>query len=437
MANKGTQALLKSDISLIKDIVEGKVSISVSTTDVEGVMRLNPSLDAVFPPMVDIPYERADSFARKLGFSRGSWRYKAFAFSSLIFMFIQMLLSVFSAMFVKIGLRPFYRADFLGHVKNCGVVISYSDENFKETASMLPLNIYWMATWWTMLISRSWDVLIAKFLDKPVVMFPNSVGPFRTFLGRFMSRLALNSCDLILVREPVSYRIVESLHVKTPKILTFDTTWLFKSTSNSIFKDDSRPRLGVSPGIYSHVFSEREIWEHVTSYAKALDEAVENFGFSVVFLPHYISGFQYDDLAISKMMVEKMKNKNQAVIIRVERVEEFKSFLDKMDMVISSKMHPAVLALSGHVPTLCIAYDHKQTGLFEGLDMNDCVILLNELSGRRLFSKICYVWNNRERIKAMLEERIPSIRKNIRETIGYALSQFGQVDALKRASKKQ
>jgi len=421
MNNKGTEALLKSDIAIIREILNGDVHFSVSTTDVEGVRKLNLPLDAVLPSVVDIPYEKADFFARKLGYRRVSLSYKACALASLVLMFIQIPLSIFSAFLVRIGLKGFYRSEVLDKMKKCDMVVSYSDENFKEGASFLPLNVYWILTWWTMLISKTWDVLMAKYYGKPVVMFPNSFGPFKTIFGRFLSRFALNSCSLILVREPISYRIVKSLDVKTSKILTYDTTWLFESTINPKLKDNLGPRVGVSPGIYSHVFSEGEIQKHVVSYAEALDKAVEKFGFSFVFMPQYLSGFQYDDLEVSNMIVQKMKNKDHAVIAKIENVEEFKSFIDKMDIMISSKMHPAVLALSGYVPTVCIAYDHKQMGLFEGLDMIKCVIPLYELSGERLFSKICYVWNNKERIKAMLETYAISIRKNIIETVKSAL----------------
>jgi len=434
MANKGTQALLKSDVSVIRDTFNGNVSFSVSTTDVEGVGRLNLSLDAVLPPLVDIPYERADFFARKLGYERRSLKYQALTLASLIFMFLQIALSISSAFLVKAGVKGFYRSQVLEKVKKCDIVVSCSDENFKEGASFLPFNAYWIITWWTMLISRTLDVLIAKYFGKPVVLFPNSLGPFRTAIGRFLARLALNRYGLILVRERISYHIAKSLHVSPTKILTYDTPLLFESNINQKLKYGSSPRVGVSPGIYSHVFSEDEIQRHVVSYAEALDEGVEKFGFFFVFLPQYVTGFQYDDLQVSKMIVGKMKNKNHTVIVDVENVDEFKSFIDKMDMVISSKMHPSVFGLSGCVPTVCIAYDHKQTGLFEYLNLGKCVIPLYELSGEKLFSKICYVWNNRKRIKTILEASVPSIRKKIKETIRFALFHMNEVctDANKR-----
>jgi len=424
MSNKGTQGLLKSDISVIRDIIKRDVGISVSTVDIEGVKRLNLSLDAVLPPMVDIPYEKADSYARKLGFTRASWRYKAFAIASLVYMFIQTILSVFSAVLVKIGLKAFYRAEVLKHVKACNIVISYSDENFKETASLLPLNVYWIVTWWSMLIVRTWEILIAKFFEKPVVMFPNSVGPFRTWIGRFLSRLALNRCDCILVREPVSYEIINSLRIKCPKILTSDTTLIFESTYDTVFDTPSRPVMGITAGIYSHSLSEKEVYKYVTAHAKVLDRAIERYGFEVVFLPHYVTGFRYDDSEISELILNQMKNKNRAKITKADTFEEYKSFLDQMDIVVSSKMHSAVLATSGYVPTLCIAYDHKQIGYFEQLGLNTCVLNVHHVSYEMLLSGINNVWNRRDEIRALLKERVPVLRKDVRKATKRAITAF-------------
>lgn len=427
MSNKGTQGLLKSDVSVIRDVVAGDVAFSVSTTDVEGVKRLNLPLDAIFPPIVDIPYEKADLFARKFGFTRDSWRYKVFALGSLIFMFIQAILSVFSVVLVKAGLRAFYRGEVLEHFRGSNLVISYSDENFKEGTSLLPLNAYWILTWWSMLISRTWEVLIAKFLGKPVILFPNSVGPFRTWIGRFLARLALNSCVCILIREPISCEIVDSLGIKSPRILTSDTTLLFKSSNDVIFDAASHPLMGVSAGVYSHSFSEKEINKYIDAHANALDRAIEKYGLSVVFMPHYVSGFKYDDLEICKSILNHMENRKAARIANLNTAEEFKSLLGQMDLVISSKMHPAVLAASGFVPTLCIAYDHKQSGFFKQLNLTDCILHVHNVLQETLSLKIDHVWSGRDEISAVLRERIPMLQQDIRKAIRQALGQFVEV----------
>lgn len=421
MNNKGTQALIKSDVSILRNIVNGDVAFSVSTTDIEGLKRLNLSLDAVLPPMVDIPYERTDAYAKRFGFTRASTKYKVFAMGGLIFMFVQALMAAFSAVVVKLGLKGLYRVEVLENVKNSHIVVSYSDENFKETASFLPLNAYWAITWWSMLLTRTWDVLIAKFLGKRVVMFPNSVGPFRTRLGRLLAKLTLNRFDCILVREPISYKVVTLLGVGAPTILTCDTTLLLKGTDEVNFTSLPHPLLGVSPGLYAHSLPKMEIHRYISEHAKALDAAIEKYGFSVVFLPHYVSNFRYDDLEVSRLILQRMRNKRRAKIVELSSVNPFKSILDRMDMVISSKMHPAVLAISGYVPTLCVAYDQKQSGFFQILDLTECVIPIQEFSYERLLLRIGRVWHRRNEIRAMLKKKVPLLQKDITEAITLSL----------------
>lgn len=424
MANKGTQSLLMSDISVIKEIMKDDVTFSAATTDIEGVNRLNLSLMALTQPMVDIPYEKADAHARKFGYTRHSIRYKAFALAYLFYMFIQIALSVISATLVKAKLKAFYRPKSLIHIKNCDLVVSCSDENFKESSSMLPLNIYWILTWWSMLISRTWEIFIAKFLGKPVVMFPNSVGPFRTFIGRLLSKIALNLYDFIAVRDPISYEAVKSLKIRSPKILTSDTALLFKAQGNSPNENRFNRTVGVMPGVYSHSLSEKEIRKYITAHAEALDKATSKHGFSLVFLPHHVSGFKYDDLELCKLIIDRMKNAGHVKIVEVTNAEEFKSLITQMSFVISSKMHPAVLAASAYVPALCIAYDPKQTGFFMSLGITECSIPIYEVSCETLFSKIDYVWNNRERLRAILEKRVPELQEHIKKNMTLVIKSF-------------
>lgn len=422
MSNKGTEGLLKSDLSVIRDVIVGDVNFAVTTTDIEGVRRLNLGLKAVFPPMVDIPYERADYFARKSGYERSSWRYKASAIASLVFMLAQAVFSVGSAVLVKAGLKSFYRSKALEYTRDSSIVVSCSGENYKEASTHLSLNFYWIITWWSMLFSRAWQILVAKFFGKPVVVLPNSVGPFRTSIGRFLSRLALNNCDVILVRDLISFSTAMSLGVKSPKILTSDTTLMFGSFASADPHLSTRPLMGVSAGIYGYAVSEGKIRKYVFAHAKAIDRAVERHGFSVIFSPHYTTGLRYDDLEICKMILGNMKNKGVARIVHAKTTEEFKSLLGQMDIVVSSKMHPAVLATTEYVPTLCIVYDQKQTGYFSQLNLPQCLLLFQNVSEAALLSKIEEVWGEREEIRARLKERIPQLQQVTKKAIKQALT---------------
>ena len=416
MNNKGTQALLTSDVMVIDETVNG-AAIAVSTTDIDGVKKLDLPLSQLLPPMVDIPYVKADQLSPRFGFERKGFAYKILTLALLIQMSVQVVLSLVSVTLSKIGFKALYRGEVIESIKNSNIVISHSDENFKETASLLPLNLYWTLTWWSMLISRTMDIIVSRSFGKPVIMFPNSVGPFRTWIGRFLTRLSLNCCDYIMIRDPISYRIVNEVGIRTSKFLTYDTALLFNRSGNGISTDLSRPIIGVSAGIYGQSLSLAEVQNYISAHAMALDRAVEKYGFSVAFLPHYISGFGNDDYDVSKSIVEEMRNKQQTKIILTDSVAEFTPLLNKMDMVISSKMHPAILAVLGYVPVLCISYDHKQTGFFQRLNMGECNINIRDVSYELLFSKIDQTWAHRKTLEEALKRQIPQWQKNVKLTI--------------------
>jgi polysaccharide pyruvyl transferase WcaK-like protein len=213
------------------------------------------------------------------------------------------------------------------------------------------------------------------------------------------------------------------LKIDTPKILTYDTALLFRQKEGRNTQNFPRPLVGVSAGIYSHSLSKGEVENYILAHAKALDAVIERYGFFILFLPHYVGGFKNDDLCVSKLILDKMKNKSRTQLILAKNVSEFKQYLDQADMVISSKMHPAILASSGYVPTLCIAYDHKQTAFFQNLGMLDFVLNIRQISYESLLSKITLVWDNKAVLEDKLRKEIPkwqrSIKMNIEKVVNY------------------
>jgi colanic acid/amylovoran biosynthesis protein len=343
-------------------------------------------------------------------------------------MFFQTLLAIFSAILTKIGLGALYRGEFFSYMKNCDLVVSCSDENYKEAASLLPTNLSWTITWWTYIFYRTLEISIAKFLNKPIIMFPNSIGPFRTVIGRFMTRLSLNNCSYVLVREPFSYEIVKSLNIGSRIIQTADIALLYKSAL-STSESFSHPVLGVCPGVYSSSLTVEQVNKYISEHAAVLDSSIEEHGFDVVLSPHYVSNLEYDDLEICNLIAREMKNKGRVKIVVAENVEDYKSILDQMDMVMVSKMHAGVLAISGYVPTLSLAYDHKQTGLFAQLSMKNCILPITEASRERLAEKIRYIWKDKEHIRDSLRKRVPELQEITVQGVKEALGAFVRISS--------
>jgi len=409
MSNKGTQGLFKTDVSIMREIIGNNIYISISTSDINGVKNLNLHLQEVFPTVIDIPYEKADKYAQKFGYDRDTIQYKIFTIMSIALMFIQAFLSVLSAIFIKIRLKGFYRSKLINTIKNSNLIISGSDEIFKETSSLLTFNFEWMITWWSMLFSRTWDVLVARFFGKHLIMLPNSVGPFNTLIGKTLSKLSLSSYDYLFIREDISLDIVKSLNIKAKKILTSDTALLLPNEiCEKKFKYHNL--IGICPGAYDKGISNENFQRYIYSHAVVLDKTIEKYGYKIFFIPHYIRGFKNDDLDISKLIIDRMKYKDNVKLLITNNVDEFKNILIQMDLVISSKMHPAVYSISEFTPTLCIAYDHKQIGFFKSLNLSDCVIPIQYISNKILWLKIEYILKNKNKIINIMKKYVPVLK---------------------------
>lgn len=416
VTNKGTYALLKAEVSELKRIY-GNPEISVSASDVETLRLLEPAFK-VCPPLIDIPYERADSKVIRHKKGRDSWTYKFYLIACTILMALQVAVSLISSILVNANIKSLYRSETLKQFKGSDLIVSTADENFKEGSLYLPHNVKWKLAWWSMLFSRMWDIIIAKkVFKKSIVVFPNSVGPFRTKLGRFMARIALNNVDFILLRESYSHQFIEDLKIKTPTLTTSDIAILLKSSQTKFIQGLPKPVIGVSPGLYAASFSEDKQREYISAHSKVLDCVVEKYGVNIVFLPHEESGLKHDDLSFCKMVLRDMTHKDKARMMNAKPLEEFNNYLAELDLLISSRMHPAVLASSDKVPTVVIAYDHKQTGFFNQLGLDNCTIDINQVSFEKLLLKIVLVWDNREKIRRQLALVIPELQNDVRTKI--------------------
>jgi colanic acid/amylovoran biosynthesis protein len=337
-------------------------------------------------------------------------------------MFAETALVVLSSLFVKVGLPAVFHRKIFSQIVKSDVVVSCSDENFKETASMLNLNIYWIITWWTMLFERMMEVAVAKFLKKPVVMFPNSVGPFKTKIGWLFSKLALNNFETVIVRDSVSFDLLRKMGLVPKLRLTGDSALLFSPAPGTWVQKFDSESIGVSIGVYSHSLTERDFRNFLYQNASALDRIVDLYDLDVCFFPHFITGFENDDLEVSKTVQSMMRRKDRTRVFKIDSLDEFKKSLEQMKLLVSSKMHPMVLAASGFIPTVCIAYDFKQTGFLTDMGLERCLIDLKDIDSQTIVQKVGMVLEERVEIVGLLKEKIPVLQNGVKSAMREALS---------------
>jgi len=397
VGNKGDQAILKSEVAFLRSIFPG-ADVSVSTLwSYELVARVEPTV-RVHSSLVDLRVRNRDV---------------PLVLSPFVFV-IQVFLSTLSALLARCGLPALYRSELINDFKAANLVLSsghqpFNEGSFHSKTLWSKLGSLFVLFWGVM------DVLIArKIFKKPFGTFPQSVGPFNTFWGKLFSRFIFRNVDFLNLREDVSAGFIRGYSVKKVQILR-DMAFLFDVPSVDNSGKYRHPLLGVSPCFYLGI-TQHEKENYVRVSAKALDYLQEKYDFKVVFLPSQTTMGKSmimekvpDDLAACELIKALMVHKEGVEILRSSSVEEFCDVLAQLDLLVSTRMHPTILASKVPVPFVEVTYEHKQTGLLRILGLSDVSVPASGISFEGLVDKTEYVWKEKDRICNHLLGAVPAI----------------------------
>lgn len=271
--------------------------------------------------------------------------------------------------------------------------------------------------------------LFGILLNKPVVLYAESIGPFNKKWNKIIGRFILNRMCLITLREEISRKHLKELGInKAPIYVTADSAFLLKPAPHQIIKvimlkegiDKSNKRLigmSVSKIIARYGFlglkdNEEKYTKYINLMSKVVDYLIENLNATVIFVPHVIEPWGNDDRTVADDIINLVKNKNKCLSIKEEyTVEEIKGIIGECNLFIGARMHATVASTSMFVPTIAIAYSHKTHGIIgKMLEQERYVLDIKNLDYDTLISKIDDAWNNREKIKKNLESKMDNIK---------------------------
>ncbi len=318
----------------------------------------------------------------------------------------------------KLGIHLKPRNEILREYVESDAVINTGGDNLTEDYGTLSLafNLNYL--------------LIGLLLKKPVVVYAESIGPFKGTISRLMANFVLNRVDLITIREEISKENLNKINVNKPHIcITADSAFLLKAVNSTRLTElltkeniteNNRPLVGISISkiISRYGFSdfekpEEKYNQYVSVMAKTIEYITENLGATVVIVPHVIDPRRNDDRWVADDVCKLVPNKSKVISIKEDYTpEELKGIIGHCDLFIGARMHATIASTSMLVPTIGIAYSHKIYGIVgEMLGQKEYILDVKELTYESLISRIDDVWKNREKIKKQLEIKVPQVKE--------------------------
>ena len=283
-------------------------------------------------------------------------------------------------------------------------------------------------------ILYSCSILLASLLRKPFVLYPQSIGPFKTKLTMFLAKFALNRATSITAREEITKNYFQEIGVNKPAIyLTADMAFILQPAPQERIKEiflkegiskDNNLLIGmnISQLINYRSKNSKVEREYIELMAQVADYLITNLKATIIFIPHSIYQKEImdsrrdreDDIIAVNEAFAKVKNKHKVAAITSNYTsEELKGIIGRCVLFIGARMHANIAAISMCIPTISIAYSIKAPGIMEMVGLEKYVCDFRTVTFAELRSKIDDILSNREKI---VEKMAPKI-KNLKESV--------------------
>jgi colanic acid/amylovoran biosynthesis protein len=285
-------------------------------------------------------------------------------------------------------------------------------------------------------IRRLWYVtlpqLLVLALGKPLIILPQTLGPFKSWLARTVGGFIMRHARRVYSRDQASLDEVRPLlgSFQSKLDLSYDMAFALEPFPPANVPDwlvgrrDAPPLIGlnVSGLLYHGGYTRNNMFGLTTDYKLLIEKIIAYFieqeRAEVVLVPHVFapaSDLESDPAACAAIYAAlKERHGNRLRMIPGEFDQhEIKYLIGKCDFVLGSRMHACIAALSQSVPAVGLAYSKKFSGVLATIGVEDLVADLRGASEVEILSRVSAAYSSREKIRADLARRMPAVRQKV------------------------
>ena len=206
----------------------------------------------------------------------------------------------------------------------------------------------------------------------PVIMAPQTIGPFRTRRGRVLARRNLRRSRLVFARDVLSADASSGLG-RPVAAITSDLVFGIDQPTPAAEKRDVL--LNVSGLLWDenpHVDAQK----YRAAIRRIIDELLAA-GRSVTLFPHVLDSQSHDnDVPVSRELAAEYDGRIGLVV--PTDLEDARSIIAASELVIGARMHACLNALSTGTPAVAMAYSRKFAPLMEAVGWDHVVSITEE-----------------------------------------------------------
>lgn len=236
---------------------------------------------------------------------------------------------------------------------------------------------------------------------KPLVMSPQTIGPFKQRWAETIARYLMRWSDTVVTRDGLSTEYVKRFGLKN---VVEATDVAFRLPYDlRVTKKNTKKAIGINVSGWLFVDGQKEdnMVRLKSDYAPFVRKLINHFlarkDCTVHLVSHVIGNSAQDDYRVA----EQLSREFPEVVLapRFGTPSEAKSYISKLEYFCGSRMHACIAAFSSGVPVIPIAYSRKFAGLFGSLGYNESTDLQTQ-TGDEILEKVVAGFGELEDLKA-------------------------------------
>ncbi|MEJ5358034.1 MAG: polysaccharide pyruvyl transferase family protein [Desulfobacterales bacterium] len=278
--------------------------------------------------------------------------------------------------------------------------------------------------------------LTVHLLGKPLVLLPQTYGPYRSWLARRLAKLVLHRARLILCRDPKGPDAVRALlgMAADGGSIRFCPDVAFALEVEPPGPTAIEPPLGVSKGrplvgfnvsglLYSGGYSRDNMFGLSLDYREFVHRAakrlLEETDCALLFIPHTFApegDVESDPCACRRLCDSLGGFPGRVHLLQGSHGPQvLKGAIGKCSFFIGSRMHACIAALSQGIPAAGVAYSDKFLGVFESVGAGDMVIDARRETPAGAVEKLLSLYRRRRETRPCLAFKAARLREQLAE----------------------
>jgi len=265
---------------------------------------------------------------------------------------------------------------------------------------------------------------------KPHLCLPQAWGPFRKADVAGMTRRLCEYSSVVYARDRVSLSHLRELlgHEDGAVRLAPDIAFLFRG-ENPIAGRRALEALGVDPTnspivgltpnmrVYERCSGVGAGNEYIRMMVKIAEHCIRTWGTFVVLLPHELSVQdtpRRDDRFLCALIRAGVSYPDRCSMLGTYiSASLLKSIEGQLDLMIGSRFHSCVFALSAGVPAVALGWAHKYAELMELVGLGRDTLMHTQFDEKNVMEVLDTAWKQRGESAATIQGRLPEIRNSV------------------------